>query len=169
MPGCLETPCNMGSAPSDIRVVANVEFLDANPAAAALFEMVRIPLEDNAAQNVRMRAGETSTEDIRRHAEKWIEANRDQVEGILDVRSESTVRWLHGEFGAGFSRGTRTALVLDRDRFVGSSPMLFSAVVERFLALYCAMNSFSELVLETPQDHGEVHRWSPRAGERVLL
>lgn len=35
---CLETPCDMGFEPNDIRVVASEQFLDANPAAAALFE-----------------------------------------------------------------------------------------------------------------------------------
>jgi glycine betaine/proline transport system substrate-binding protein len=89
VPGCLETPCNMGFAPSDIRVVANVEFLEANPAAATLFELVKIPLEDIAAQNVRMRAGETRSEDLRRHAEAWIQANREQVDGWLAAAREA--------------------------------------------------------------------------------
>jgi glycine betaine/proline transport system substrate-binding protein len=81
--GCLETPCNTGFAPSDIRVVANVEFLEVNPAAATLFELAEIPLKEIAAQNVRMRAGESSEEEIRRHAEAWIEANREQVDQWL--------------------------------------------------------------------------------------
>ena len=38
VPGCLETPCDMGFAPNDIRVVANTDFLAQNPAAAALFD-----------------------------------------------------------------------------------------------------------------------------------
>jgi len=54
MPGCLEALCNMGFASSHIRVVANVEFLEANPAAATLFKLVEIPLEEIAAQSVRM-------------------------------------------------------------------------------------------------------------------
>jgi glycine betaine/proline transport system substrate-binding protein len=89
IPGCLETPCNMGFAPSDIRVVANIEFLEANPAAATLFELVEIPLEDIAAQNVRMRAGESSEEEIRRHAEEWVEANREQVDQWLAAAREA--------------------------------------------------------------------------------
>jgi glycine betaine/proline transport system substrate-binding protein len=89
MPGCLETPCNTGFEPSDIRVVANVEFLGANPAAATLFELVEIPLEDIAAQNVRMRAGEASADEIRRHAEEWVEANRGQVDQWLAAAREA--------------------------------------------------------------------------------
>ena len=78
--GCLETPCDMGFEANDIRVVANVIFLEANPAAATLFASVKIPLQDIAAQNVLMRGGENNDEDIRRHAEEWIDSNRDQVD-----------------------------------------------------------------------------------------
>jgi glycine betaine/proline transport system substrate-binding protein len=82
--GCLETPCDMGFDPNDIRVVANSKFLEDNPAAAKLFELVEIPLADIAAQNTQMRAGENSEDDLRRHAEAWIEVNREQVDQWLD-------------------------------------------------------------------------------------
>lgn len=87
--GCLETPCDMGFAPSDIRIVASVRFLEDNPAAAKLFELVEIPLEDIAAQNVRLRAGESSEEQIRDHAQTWIEANRERVDGWLSAARET--------------------------------------------------------------------------------
>jgi glycine betaine/proline transport system substrate-binding protein len=83
MPGCLEMPCNLGFEFSDIRVVANIDFLKNNPAAAKLFELAEIPLEDIAAQNASMHAGEDSPTDLRRHAEDWIAANRDLVDGWL--------------------------------------------------------------------------------------
>jgi glycine betaine/proline transport system substrate-binding protein len=83
--GCLENPCNMGFEPSDIRVVANSKFLGENPAAATLFELVEIPLADIANQNVRMSDGENSEEEIRFHAEEWIEANREQVDLWLEA------------------------------------------------------------------------------------
>jgi glycine betaine/proline transport system substrate-binding protein len=85
IPGCLENPCNMGFEPSDIRVVANSQFLAENPVAATLFEWVEIPLADIANQNVRMSAGENSEEEIRFHAEAWIEANREQVDLWLEA------------------------------------------------------------------------------------
>jgi glycine betaine/proline transport system substrate-binding protein len=86
--GCVSDPCNMGFIPNDIRVVANSTFLDENPAATTLFELVEIPLEDIAQQNVRMIEGEDSEEDIQGHAETWIEENRDQVdEWLSEARS----------------------------------------------------------------------------------
>lgn len=78
--GCLETPCNLGYEFSDIRVVANIDFLKNNPVAAKLFELAEIPLDDIAAQNASMHAGENSPDDILRHAEEWIAANRDLVD-----------------------------------------------------------------------------------------
>jgi glycine betaine/proline transport system substrate-binding protein len=85
MAGCLETPCNLGYQFSDIRVVANSEFLADNPDAAKLFEVVEIPLEDIAAQNRKMRLGENSADDIRRHAMEWIDSNRELVDQWLSA------------------------------------------------------------------------------------
>jgi glycine betaine/proline transport system substrate-binding protein len=85
LPGCLEAPCDLGFDVSDIRVVANSEFLQENPAAASLFTLTKIPLDDIATQNARMRDGEGSPEDISRHAEEWIAENRDQVDQWLNV------------------------------------------------------------------------------------
>ena len=83
--GCLETPCDTGFGVNDIRVVANVEFLESNPAAATLLELVELPLEDIAAQNALMASGEDSEAEIRRHAEAWIETHRDQVDLWLEA------------------------------------------------------------------------------------
>lgn len=77
--------CNLGGDAADIRVTARSEFLDANPAAAALFESVVISPVDVALQNVAYGLGENTEEDIDRHAAKWIEANRDAVHRWLDA------------------------------------------------------------------------------------
>ena len=77
--GCVADPCTIGFPRNDIRAVANSDFLTANPAVRSLLEQVTIPLEDIAAQNARMLAGEGSETDIRRHAQEWIEANSDLV------------------------------------------------------------------------------------------
>ncbi len=82
--GCLESPCDLGYGITDIRVVANKEFLAGNPIVALLFELVKIPLEDISKQNVRMFLGENSPEDIRHHAEEWIIQNREEVDRWLD-------------------------------------------------------------------------------------
>ena len=84
--GCTNDPCQMGWTPNDIQVVANNEFLSANPAAQALFESVEIPLTDIAEQNAEMFDSPDYAEaDIAEDAAEWIEANRDQVDQWLET------------------------------------------------------------------------------------
>ncbi|ADJ25695.1 Substrate-binding region of ABC-type glycine betaine transport system [Dehalogenimonas lykanthroporepellens BL-DC-9] len=82
-------PYNMGWPANDIQVVANSAFLDANPAAAYLFENIQIPLEDIFEQNYQMYQGEDRPEDIVAHAEAWIAANQSTfdawIEGAIDA------------------------------------------------------------------------------------
>ncbi|MDX6749595.1 glycine betaine/L-proline ABC transporter substrate-binding protein ProX [Geminicoccaceae bacterium 1502E] len=82
--GCASDPCEMGWPANDIRTVANSTFLEANPAARRLFEVMAVPLADILEQNARMNAGEDSEKEILGHADAWIEANSDKVEGWLE-------------------------------------------------------------------------------------
>ncbi len=61
-----------GWPPNDVKAVANSAFLDTHSPIRRLLEAVTIPLEDISEQNARMRAGEGTPADIRRHAEQWI-------------------------------------------------------------------------------------------------
>lgn len=91
------------------------------------------------------------------------------IEGILDVSArETSMRILSGGV-PGFGRGTEVVLHLDEDRFEGSGAYLFGCVMERFLALYCSVNSYVQLALTTNRRQGELHRWAPRAGDHPLL
>jgi len=82
--GCVKDPCNLGWVANDIRPVANVEFLEENPAAASLLENAQIPIQDIFAQNAKMNEGEDDPEDLERHASEWIEANRGKVDAWLE-------------------------------------------------------------------------------------
>ncbi|AYY13926.1 proline/glycine betaine ABC transporter substrate-binding protein ProX [Actinobacteria bacterium YIM 96077] len=85
VPGCVSDPCRLGWSPNDIRAVANSDFLDANPPIRRLLEAVEIPLEEISDQNARMRDGEGTPDDIRRHAREWISANHGAVTEWLDT------------------------------------------------------------------------------------
>ena len=80
---CSAAPCNLGWDAADIRVVANNDFLAANPVAARLFELFTISPVDVALQNVRYSLGEDSEADVRAHADAWIAQNRDLVNSWL--------------------------------------------------------------------------------------
>ena len=89
IPGAVSDPIKMGFAANDIDVVANKDFLAANPAAAKLFEVMKIPFEDIAAQNDKMFAGEDSQKDIERHVDEWIKANQAAYDGYLDAARQA--------------------------------------------------------------------------------
>ncbi|EPC01502.1 hypothetical protein L861_05535 [Litchfieldella anticariensis FP35 = DSM 16096] len=89
--GCVEDPCNLGWPANDIRPVVNSEFAKNNPAAAKLFEVMSIPLDAIFAQNAKMFDGEDSEEDIQRHAQEWVEENREQVDGWLEQARQAAM------------------------------------------------------------------------------
>jgi glycine betaine/proline transport system substrate-binding protein len=81
--GCMSDPCAMGFAPNDIRVVANADFLDDNPAAQRLFEVVRIPERDLFEQNRSLAAAGYTSQAVTRAARRWVNDNRPTVDGWL--------------------------------------------------------------------------------------
>ncbi|MDI9278034.1 glycine betaine/L-proline ABC transporter substrate-binding protein ProX [Pantoea sp. EABMAA-21] len=72
---------NYGFKPNNEHVVANKAWAEKNPAAAKLFEIVKLPLNDVNAQNQRMHQGESSSEDIQRHVNGWIHAHQATFDG----------------------------------------------------------------------------------------
>ena len=81
--GAVTDPLKAGFVVSDIQVVANKEFLEANPAAKKFFEVFTLPLSDINKQNTKMENGEKSQQDIERHAQEWIAANKEKWNGWL--------------------------------------------------------------------------------------
>jgi type VI secretion system protein ImpG len=90
------------------------------------------------------------------------------IDGVLSVSSRHVAGRLGGK-GGGVCRGVEATIQFDADRFTGSGLFLFAAVLERFLALYSNLNSFSRLVATVRGKEGELRRWPPRLGERALL
>ncbi|WP_022850698.1 glycine betaine/L-proline ABC transporter substrate-binding protein ProX [Limisalsivibrio acetivorans] len=82
--GTVTDPLKFGFIASDIRIVANKEFAEKNPAAKVFFENFKLTLTDIAAQNTKMNNGEKSEADIERHAKEWIKANQDMWDSWLD-------------------------------------------------------------------------------------
>lgn len=72
---------NYGFKANNEHVVANKAWAEKNPSAAKLFSIVKLPLNDVNAQNQRMHAGESSSEDIQRHVDGWIHAHQATFDG----------------------------------------------------------------------------------------
>ncbi len=85
---------NLGLLVDQTVILANQEFLAANPVAQALFELIQIPVEDISAENNLIQNGENQPEDIRRHAEEWVQQNQvlfnswvEAAQGVQEFRS----------------------------------------------------------------------------------
>ncbi len=89
--GAVSDPLKAGFVVSDIRVVANKKFIEANPAAKKFFEVFTLPLEDINEQNTRMNAGEKSQKDIEKHVDEWIEANTDTWNGWIEAAQKAAM------------------------------------------------------------------------------
>jgi type VI secretion system protein ImpG len=94
---------------------------------------------------------------------------RKQIAGIVGLSSEPHISRIVSRHGVVFARGQRVSLELDEEEFVGSGVFLFAAVLERFLGLYTAINSFTQLTVRTRQRKGVLKQWPPRSGEQILL
>jgi type VI secretion system protein ImpG len=91
------------------------------------------------------------------------------IQGILSLKGKREFARVVSDNGISFARGWRVELELDEGQFVGGGVYLFASVIEQFLGLYASMNSFSQLVLRTPQRKGIMREWAPRAGRRILM
>lgn len=74
--GALSNPLKAGFVVSDVRIVANKKFAEANPAAKKFFELFHISIAAISEQNTKMADGEKSAKDIERHAKEWIKAHQ---------------------------------------------------------------------------------------------
>jgi type VI secretion system protein ImpG len=91
------------------------------------------------------------------------------AEAIVSVESRPIVRRIVAGGQPGFCRGLEVRLNLDEERLRSTGAFLFATVLERFLAGYCTINSFVETVVSASGREGELRRWAPRSGSRILL
>jgi type VI secretion system protein ImpG len=91
------------------------------------------------------------------------------VESIQRVSSRRHFARVSSENGITFARGRRVEIELDEDRFTSGGAFLFASVLERFLGLNATLNSFTQLVVTTPQRKEALREWQPRAGRKLLI
>ncbi len=94
---------------------------------------------------------------------------RAAIDSILGIRSRrGTARAPSSDMGA-FCRGIDIEILFDEQRFITSGLYLLAAVLERFVALYGSINSFTRLAVKLQGRPGVLRRWPPRAGDQELL
>jgi glycine betaine/proline transport system substrate-binding protein len=82
---------NYGFQMNSMRIVANKKFTDKNPAAAKLFEIMKLNINDVSAQNMMMSQGNNSSADIEAHVNGWIKAHQKQFNAWVDEAKEAAM------------------------------------------------------------------------------
>lgn len=90
-----------------------------------------------------------------------------QLQGLKSVTSRPVVRTIQRAGSYHAARGTEVTLRFDERAFEGSGVFLMGAVLDRFLAEYASINSFTQVVIATDQ-RGVVKTWPPRTGQGPL-
>ena len=114
------------------------------------------------------RGAEALREILRLYDPAESDETRQLISGLTHVSSRRVVGRVGSSVSAGFCRGTEVTLDLDEEKFSGNGAYLFASVMERFLALYTSLNSFTKTVVKTNR-RSQVFQWPPRAGEQVLV
>lgn len=90
-----------------------------------------------------------------------------QIQGLLSLSCERVIGHVGEDAWRGWRNGLEVSLQLDSQHFVGSSAVLFSAVLAQFFSLYATANRFVRTVLV--QSDREVKTWQPQAGMPLSL
>ncbi|MEO0463950.1 MAG: type VI secretion system baseplate subunit TssF [Pseudomonadota bacterium] len=88
-----------------------------------------------------------------------------QIDGIESVRSRKVTRRVPAMERMAAARGHQITVRMNDRAFEDSSMFLFGAVLDRFLAEFSSINSFTETIIEGSVS-GEVRKWPPRVGRR---
>ena len=91
---------------------------------------------------------------------------RDRLVGITAEPGVARVR-LRGH--AALASGVDVTLEIDDERLSGSGSFLLCAVIERFLATACALNSFVRVSARLQRETVPWKTWAPRMGTRPLV
>jgi len=116
--------------------------------------------------------GKTALQEILRlHNLTGSAASENQIGSIVQMKSSPHFALVQSAYGLVPARGTLIEMEIDEQQFTGGSAYLFTAVLDRFMAGYCSINSFSQLTAsaKTSQRREEIAKWPPRAGSQALL
>jgi type VI secretion system protein ImpG len=87
------------------------------------------------------------------------------IEGVRSVAGKRVL----GRANGAVCRGVEVGVEFDEDRFSGNGLYLFASVLDRFLALYAGVNTFTRTVATVARREGVYRRFPARAGEMIVL
>lgn len=91
------------------------------------------------------------------------------IDSLESLSTRRVVRRIGVDSWRGFCRGVEVTLAVN-DENVGAGLYLFTAVLARFLGLYCGVNLFTQLVVANPRrQEGAWITWPPLSGDAIVL
>ncbi|MBQ2261482.1 MAG: type VI secretion system baseplate subunit TssF [Loktanella sp.] len=94
--------------------------------------------------------------------------NEVQINALRKVTTRPVTRTVALADGYHAARGLEVELLFDEDGTEGNSVTLMGAVLDRFLAEYAAVNSFTQTIVKTVQ-RGVIAKFPPRSGRGPML
>ncbi len=93
--------------------------------------------------------------------------DHEQIRGIGALEARSVTARIGPDAWRGYCRGTQVILEFEEEAFVGGSPLLMSAVLARFFAMYTSINSFVRLGVRRGDEVWK--QWEPMSGRQLVL
>lgn len=94
---------------------------------------------------------------------------RQRITGLVGLDWRRVLRQIATPEGRLLTRGLEITLHLDENQYAGSSAFMFASILERFLAYYTSINSFTQTVATVMKREEVLMRWPPRAGEGLII
>ncbi len=92
-----------------------------------------------------------------------------QIEAVTGLLARPATLGIGNALRRAVVTGTEVEVTLDEAQLVPGMAFLFSAVLDRFLAAFAGANSFTRLLVASPQRSERLMEWTPRIGLRPLL
>jgi type VI secretion system protein ImpG len=104
---------------------------------------------------------------LRVHNLTGADAVNDNIDGIVQVKSAPAFARVNSQHGTAFVRGKNVEITFQESKFGIGGMFLFGTVLDRFLASYTSLNSFSQLVVKV--SGRQLHCWPPRSGRKIVM
>lgn len=91
-----------------------------------------------------------------------------QLQGLKTVETRPIVRSIQRGDGFHSARGLEVRVTMDESAFEGSGIIILGAVLDRFLAEYASVNTFTQTIVAS-STRGDIVTWPPRTGTGPLL
>jgi len=92
-----------------------------------------------------------------------------RIAGLTGLDWRRVVRQVSTSEGRLLTRGLEVTLHFEESNYTGNGVFMFASILERFLAHYTSINSFTQTVATINKREEVLKRWQPRAGEGTLL